>query len=265
MTHTDDLELALSMADTADRITMGRFGALDLIVETKPDLTPVSEADKAAEAALRQILTEARPRDGILGEEFGTTGDPTARQWILDPIDGTKNYVRGVPVWATLIALVDGGEVVVGVVSAPALGRRWWAATGSGAWGRMLDREPVALHVSSVQRLEDASFSYSDAVGWESMTTSGLDTLLTQTWRQRAYGDFWSHIMVAEGVVDIAAEPELGPWDIAALVPIVTEAGGRVSAFDGSPAIAGGCAVSTNRLLHAVVLDIVSADRPIVD
>jgi histidinol-phosphatase len=244
---------------------MDRFGALDLIVETKPDLSPVSEADKAAEQALRQMLAQARPGDGILGEEFGTTGDSGARQWILDPIDGTKNYVRGVPVWATLIALVEAGEVVVGVVSAPALGRRWWAATGSGAWGRMLDRDPVPLHVSSVQRLEDASFSYSDAIGWESMTSTGLDTLLTKTWRQRAYGDFWSHIMVAEGVVDIAAEPELGPWDIAALVPIVTEAGGRVSAFDGSAAIAGGCAVSTNHLLHDTVLAIVKQDSRIND
>jgi histidinol-phosphatase len=265
VTHTDDLELALSMADAADRITMDRFGALDLLVETKPDLTPVSEADMAAEMALRQILAQARPDDGILGEEFGITGDPTARQWILDPIDGTKSYVRGVPVWATLIALVEGGDVVVGVVSAPALGRRWWAATGSGAWGRMLDRDPVPLHVSSVQRIEDASFSYSDAIGWDSLTTTGLNTLLTQTWRQRAYGDFWSHIMVAEGVVDIAAEPELGPWDIAALVPIVTEAGGRVSAFDGSPAIAGGCAISTNRVLHDTVLAIVNVDSNIVD
>ena len=253
------------MADAADVITMDRFGALDLVVETKPDLTPVSEADKAAEQTLRQMLAQARPDDGILGEEFGTTGDASARQWILDPIDGTKSYVRGVPIWATLIALVEAGEVVVGVVSAPALGRRWWAATGSGAWGRMLDREPVALHVSSVQRLEDASFSYSDAIGWESLTTTGLDALLTQTWRQRAYGDFWSHIMVAEGVVDIAAEPELGPWDIAALVPIVTEAGGRISAFNGSPAVDGGCAVSTNRILHDTVLAIVKQDSHIVN
>ena len=264
MTHTpdvalafelgSDLELALAMADAADLITMDRFGALDLVVETKPDLTPVTEADKATEVALRAMLAELRPGDSVLGEEFGTSDGSAARRWIIDPIDGTKNYVRGVPVWATLIALVADGEVVVGVVSAPALARRWWAASGSGAWGRMLDREPVRLQVSLVRSLNDASLSYSDAVGWSSITATGLESLLNTTWRQRAYGDFWSHILVAEGAVDVAAEPALGPWDIAAIIPIVTEAGGRITAFDGRPALEGGCAVTTNGALHEAVL-----------
>ncbi len=264
MTHTpdvalafelgSDLELALAMADAADLITMDRFGALDLVVETKPDLTPVTEADKATEVALRAMLAELRPGDSVLGEEFGTSDGSAARRWIIDPIDGTKNYVRGVPVWATLIALVADGEVVVGVVSAPALARRWWAASGSGAWGRMLDREPVRLQVSLVRSLNDASLSYSDAGGWSALTATGLESLLNTTWRQRAYGDFWSHILVAEGAVDVAAEPALGPWDIAAIIPIVTEAGGRITAFDGRPALEGGCAVTTNGALHEAVL-----------
>jgi histidinol-phosphatase len=255
-----DLDLALSMADAADVITMDRFGALDLKVETKPDLTPVTEADKATEVALRAMLAEHRPDDSVLGEEFGTSDGSATRRWIIDPIDGTKNYVRGVPVWATLIALVVDGEVVVGVVSAPALARRWWAASGTGAWGRMLDREPVRLQVSLVRSLDDASLSYSDAVGWSAITETGLKSLLDATWRQRAYGDFWSHILVAEGAVDVAAEPELGAWDIAAIIPIVTEAGGRITAFDGRPALEGGCAVTTNGVLHESVLSVLRGD-----
>jgi histidinol-phosphatase len=259
--HAADLDLALRMADAADVITMERFGALDLKVETKPDLTPVTEADKAAEAALRGMITRELPEDSVLGEEFGTSEGSASRRWIIDPIDGTKNYVRGVPVWATLIALVEEGEVVIGVVSAPALARRWWASTGAGAWGTMLGREPVRLEVSGVRALSDASLSYSDSVGWSNRTETGLTDLIAATWRQRAYGDFWSHILVAEGAVDIAAEPELGAWDIGAIVPIVTEAGGRITAFDGRPALEGGCAVTTNGLLHDEVIQLLMSDR----
>ena len=249
------------MADAADAITMERFGALDLKVETKPDLTPVTEADKAAEAALRGMITSERPDDSVLGEEFGTSEGSATRRWIIDPIDGTKNYVRGVPVWATLIALVEEGEVVVGVVSAPALARRWWASSGAGAWGTMLGREPVRLTVSRVRAIADASLSYSDSIGWSDKAGTGLADLISATWRQRAYGDFWSHILVAEGAVDIAAEPALGTWDIGALVPIVAEAGGRITAFDGGPALAGGCAVTTNGHLHDEVLRLLSMGR----
>ena len=261
MNHDADLALALRMADAADIITMERFGALDLKVETKPDLTPVTEADKAAEIALRGMITSERPDDSVLGEEFGTSEGSAARRWIIDPIDGTKNYVRGVPVWATLIALVVEGEVVVGVVSAPALARRWWASSGSGAWGTMLGREPSRLHVSGVRAIADASLSYSDSVGWSTVSDTGLENLIGSTWRQRAYGDFWSHIMVAEGAVDIAAEPALGAWDIAAIIPIVTESGGRITAFDGRPALEGGCAVTTNGLLHDEVLRLLTNSR----
>ena len=215
------------MADAADDLTMRRFKAVDLKVETKPDLTPVSDADRAVEETIRGTLRRARPRDAVVGEEFGKTGWG-ARSWIIDPIDGTKNYVRGVPVWATLIALMEYGKVVVGVVSAPALGRRWWAATER----RRVDRQepdqgdPDAGLVGRPS-LEDASFSYSSFGGWEK--TGRLDNFLDLSracWRTRAYGDFWSHMMVAEGSVDLSAEPELSPWDMAALTVIVEEAGG---------------------------------------
>ena len=251
----EDLDLALLLADTADGIAMASFRSTTLVVETKPDLTPVSEADRAAEQAMRALLAEHRPDDSVLGEEYGTVGD-SRRRWILDPIDGTKNYVRGVPVWGALIALLDGDDVTVGVVSAPAIGRRWWAARGQGAYLREPGfAEPRRLQVSRVATMADASFSYSDQVGWDARGAGpGLAALNEATWRQRAYGDFWSHMLVAEGAVDIAAEPELQSYDMAALLPIIEEAGGRVSAYDGGPAMAGGSLVSTNGLLHDEVL-----------
>ena len=252
-----DLALALALADTADELTMARFGASDLVVTTKPDLTPVSEADQAAERTLRELLQESRPADAILGEEYGASGSGS-RLWVIDPIDGTKNYVRGVPVWATLIALLVDGEPVVGVASAPALARRWWAATGTGSWAVALGGEPRRLAVSAVADLADASLSISDAHGWGTRT-SGLARLQESTWRQRAYGDFWSHLLVAEGAVDIAAEPELAPHDMAALIPIVREAGGRVTGLDGRPALEAGAALTTNGALHDTVVALLDA------
>lgn len=259
----DDLTLALALADIADDLSLSRFRATDLVVDTKPDLTPVSEADRAVEQALRSALTDERPDDAILGEEYGTQGSGS-RRWVIDPIDGTKNYVRGVPVWSTLIGLMDGDDVIVGVVSAPALGRRWWAARGEGAWASEPHAEaPRRLGVSRVAALADASFSFSDPIGWaERGAADGLQTLLTDTWRQRAYGDFWSHMMVAEGVVDIAAEPQLETYDMAALIPIIEEAGGRITAYDGSSALGGGSAVTTNGPLHPAVLEVLSGQRP---
>lgn len=252
--YNDDLRLAHVMADAADDLTLRRFRAVDLRVETKPDLTPVSDADQAVEESIRSTLRRARPRDAVIGEEFGKTGYG-ARSWVIDPIDGTKNYVRGVPVWATLIALMDEGRVVVGLVSAPALGRRWWAARDSGAWtGRSLSRA-TRCQVSSVSRLEDASFSYSSLGGWEEAgrLQEFLD-LNRSVWRSRAYGDFWSHMMVAEGSVDVSAEPELSPWDIAALTVIVEEAGGTWTDLTGVPDLDGGSLVCSNGPLHGEVL-----------
>jgi len=251
-----DLQLAFRLADEADALSLDRFRALDLVVDTKPDLTPVTDADRAVEEILRQTLQRERPGDAVLGEEFGVSGD-SDRQWVLDPIDGTKNYVRGVPVWATLIALQRADTIEIGVVSAPALGMRWWAARGGGAWsGHHLSRARQ-LQVSAVASLSDASVSFSEITdpAWaETGSAPGFHRLLDASWRSRAYGDFWSHMLVAEGAVDVAAEPQLGAWDMAALVPIVEEAGGRITALDGSSPLAGGNAVSTNGRLHAEVL-----------
>jgi histidinol-phosphatase len=243
-----DLALALRMADAADEISLARYHAHDLVIESKPDLSPVTDADRAVETAVRDLLAEHRSRDAIHGEEFGRTdGD---RQWIIDPIDGTKNFVRGVPVWATLIALAVDGEAVVGVVSAPAMGRRWWAQVGEGAFTRGPESpRERRIHVSAVDRLEDASFAYSDTIGWGSSTT-GFTSLVESTWRQRAYGDFWSHMLVAEGAVDIAAEPALQIYDLAALLPIVGEAGGRATTFAGTSALGNGSLLTTNGRLH---------------
>jgi histidinol-phosphatase len=258
--YTDDLRLAHVMADAVDAQTMSRFKALDLQVDTKPDLTPVTDADRAAEEAIRGQLSRARPRDAVLGEEFGSSGHG-ARRWVIDPIDGTKNFVRGVPVWATLIALIDDGEPVVGVVSAPALGRRWWAAKGTGAYtGRSLSAA-TRLGVSSVSGLADASLSYSSLTGWKERGNLNEFLALTEAvWRTRAYGDFWSYCLVAEGAVDIACEPELNLYDMAALVPIITEAGGRFTSLEGEEGPFGGNALATNGLLHEEVLHLLNPE-----
>jgi histidinol-phosphatase len=245
----DDLALALRLADVADEITMRHFQRVDLVVESKPDATPVSEADREVEIAIRAALQHERPGDAVIGEEYGAKGSGP-RRWIIDPVDGTKNYVRGVPVWATLLALQVEGVGVVGVVSAPALQRRWWACRGEGAYAG--DRR---LQVSRVSELSDAHFSYSSLAGWEKQgRLEGFLELTKNAWRTRAFGDFWSHILVAEGGADIAAEPEVSLWDLAALQVIVEEAGGRFTDLSGASTAEGGSAVSTNGLLHEAVL-----------
>ena len=252
--YGDDVRVAHVLAGAVESTTTGRFRSEDLRVDTKPDLTPVSDADLAAEQIIRAQLSRARPRDSVKGEEFGVTGSGD-RQWIIDPIDGTKNFVRGVPVWATLIGLVDQGVPVVGLVAAPALGRRWWAGVGTGAWtGRSLSgAKPIA--VSGVSRISDASLSYASLSGWRARgRLDAFVDLLDQCWRTRAYGDFWSYMLVAEGAVDIAAEPDLQDYDMAALVPIVTEAGGRFTGLDGQDGCWSGNAVATNGVLHDEVL-----------
>jgi histidinol-phosphatase len=249
-----DLALAHSLADAADAVTLARFRALDLAVETKPDLTPVSDADRAVEEQLRRLLASARPGDAVLGEEYGVAGDGP-RRWVVDPIDGTKNFVRGVPVWATLIALQVDGEVVVGVVSAPALGRRWWAGRGLGAHAGPSASDAERLRVSSVSRLADAALSYSSLDGWEKQgRLDGLLDLSRSVWRTRAFGDFWSHVLVAEGAVDLSCEPEVSLWDLAALQVVVEEAGGRFTDLSGEARPDRGSVVCTNGLIHDEVL-----------
>jgi histidinol-phosphatase len=248
-----DLAFALSLADAADAISADRFRALDLQITTKPDRTPVTDADRAVEQAIRARLAAERGTDSVLGEEFGTEGDST-RQWIIDPIDGTANYLRGVPVWATLIALAVDGIPVLGVVSAPALGKRWWAAAGGGAWVRDADGER-SIRVSGVSQLSDASLSYNSIQQWD--MHGHLDQLVAlsrRVWRTRAYGDMWSYMMLAEGLIDVAGEYDLQPYDMAALVPIVEEAGGRFTSMAGEPGPWHGSALATNSLLHDAVL-----------
>ena len=252
--YDDDLRLAHVLADSADSITMSRFRALDLVVETKPDLTPVSDADTRVEEAIRSALGRARSRDAVVGEEMGSTGHGP-RRWVVDPIDGTKNFVRGVPVWATLIALMDGDEVVAGLVSAPALSRRWWAGIGSGAFTGKSLSSATRMSVSTVDRLSDASLSYSSLSGWHDLGREEAFLGLTRdVWRTRAFGDFWSYMLVAEGAVDVATEPAVALHDLAAPSIVVTEAGGRFTDLEGTPGPSGGSAVATNGLLQDEVL-----------
>lgn len=245
-----DLDFALALADLADSLSVPRFRALDLRVDTKPDLTPVTDADRAVERALREQIAASRPGEGVFGEEEGDGGGSSAGassrvRWILDPIDGTRNFSRGVPVWATLIALEREGEIVCAVVSAPALARRWWASRGGGAF---VNGE--ALRVSQVRALGDAVLSATDA--------SDLALLEPHGWHSRGLGDFWQHVLVAEGAVDAAVDVELAPWDYAAPSLVVTEAGGRTSALDGGPIRPYEKVVSSNGLLHDEVLALVN-------
>ena len=248
-----DLELAQSLADSADVITTARFRARDLVFSTKPDRTPVTEADHAVETAVRDALAAARPGDGVVGEEFGVTGEG-ARRWIIDPIDGTKSYLRGSPPWATLLGLEEDGEFLLGVVSAPMLGRRWWATRGGGAF---VNGDAIA--VSDVAVLEDALLCHADVLSYDVFGAGPeFDELTRRVWDRRGFGDFWGHMLVAEGIADVMFEPVLNVWDVAAVIPIVEEAGGRVTDRRGDVRADGGNAVTTNGRLHDAVLAIVS-------
>jgi len=246
MSYRSDIDFALTLANTADAITVDRFEA--------PDLNVSSDADVACEQELRRLITQQYPNDTVVGEEFGGTAEFAGRQWIIDPIDGTKNFVRGVPVWATLIALLVDGIPKVGVISAPALGRRWWAATGHGSF-RSVNNVVKEIRVSNVSSLENASISFSSLEGWQQRGIRDRFLQLTDdTWRLRGFGDFFSYCLVAEGAVDIAAEPEVSLWDLAPLAVLVTEAGGRFTSLSGVDGPHGGSAIATNGLLHDQVL-----------
>jgi histidinol-phosphatase len=254
----DDLQLALALADVADAITLDRYRAEDLVVETKPDLTPVTEADRGVERALRERLAELRPDDAVLGEEFGDHSPAGgARRWIVDPIDGTKNYVRGIPVWATLLALEAEGEMVVGVVSAPALRRRWWASRGQGAFvDDGFSDGPRRMRVSGIRELADAQLSFPGLDDWGDQLDR-LVALAASCWRSRGFGDFWSYMLLAEGAVDVVCEPVVELWDLAPLQVIVEQAGGRFTDLRGVPTADGGDAIASNGLLHDSALAIV--------
>lgn len=256
--YAEDLALAHLLANIADSIALERYQALDLVITTKPDNTPVTDADRAVETAIRQTLATHRPDDGLLGEEFGSEITGAKRYWIIDPIDGTKNFMRGVPTWACLIALVevadDGSqEVVVGIASAPALSRRWFASAHSGAFVTF-NGATKGISVSKVAALSDASIAYSDFIGFGDRLEP-FQKMLSQAWRTRGMGDFWSHMLVAEGAVDVAIEPTLAIWDMAALDIIVREAGGAFTNVSGKSGPFGGSGVSTNGILHNAVIN----------
>ena len=256
----EDLQLALRLADRADRLTAVAFRRADLQVETKADRTPVSEADRAVEADIRDVLAAERPGDRVVGEEFGDTGSGP-RRWIIDPIDGTKNFVRRIPVWATLLALEVDGQVTVGVVSAPALGRRWWAGRGEGAWAADLPSgEPGRIEVSKVAGLDHAHLSGNALSSWEGGPQPYVE-LARRCYADRNFGDFWSHMLVAEGACDIGLDPIASLWDLAALQVIVEEAGGRFTDFAGQARPDGGSALSTNGLLHGAALSVLAGRR----
>ncbi|WP_029263593.1 MULTISPECIES: inositol monophosphatase family protein [unclassified Microbacterium] len=251
--HADDLRsdllLALRLADAADAQSLPRFDAADLEISTKADKSHVTDADLATERAIRTILETERPDDGIFGEEFGAQGG-THRQWIIDPIDGTANFLRGVPLWGTMIALAIDGVPQVGVVSMPALGRRWWGAAGEGSW-TATDGEPRRLQISTVSSLDDASVSFQSIAQWSD--AGRLDSLLrvaARVWRDRAYGDVYSYMLLAEGRIDMVAEFDVKEYDIAAAVPIIREAGGRMTAADGAETISARSTLATNGTLH---------------
>ncbi len=251
-----DLTLALRLADAADAASMARFDAADLDVQLKADATHVTEADLATERAIREILEAERPGDGVFGEEFGVTGS-TERQWIIDPIDGTANYLKGIPMWTSLIALSIDGVPRVGVASQPALGRRWWAATGLGAWTNSPDGSPARLAVSSVDAIGDSSASFQSIRQWDEV--GQLDALVRVSravWRDRGYGDTWPYMLLAEGRLEFVAEFGVKEYDLAAHVPIITEAGGRFTSYAGSDSIAERSSLATNGLLHQAFLDI---------
>lgn len=253
-TYANDLELALRIAAAADAVAMSRFDVADLSIKAKADSTFVTDADIATEKAIRDILAAERPDDSILGEEFGTQGN-TSRQWIIDPIDGTHNFMRGIPMWGILIALAVDGVPQVGVVSQPALGRRWWAATGEGAWTNTPAGDAQRIHVSDIAELEKSSISFQSIQQWDEV--GELDTLIRLTravWRDRGYGDVWPYMQLAEGRLEFVAEFGVAPYDIAAVVPIVTEAGGRMTAYDGEASVTKQSSLATNGILHDTYL-----------
>ena len=251
----NDIELLQVLASAADEISLARFRALDLVVEAKPDRTPVTDADKAVEGKLRELLRLYRPTDEVIGEEMDKTGDSN-RSWIIDPIDGTANYLRGVPIWGTLIALRVDGEITTSIISAPALGRRWWAGKDRGAFTKDIDGSVRKIAVSKIARLEDSTLSFNSLEQWRNQgLLEQLLELSTNVSRTRAYGDFLSYMFVAEGAIEIASEHDLKIHDIAALVPILTEAGGRITDLQGELTEDSSSVIATNSLLHQAVQD----------
>lgn len=255
---SDDLALALRLADAADAVAMSRFDAADLDVQVKADASPVTEADLATEQAIRGILAQERPQDGVFGEEFGASGT-SSRQWIIDPIDGTANYLKGIPMWTTLIALTIDGVPRVGVASQPAIGRRWWAASGAGAWTNVPGGEPRRIQVSSISEVAESSVSFQSIAQWDEVgRAEDLIRLSRAVWRDRGYGDAWPYMLLAEGRLEFVAEFGVKEYDVAAVVPIIHEAGGRFTDIDGTDSIGSLSSLATNGRLHDAYLSLLN-------
>jgi histidinol-phosphatase len=255
------LALAMELCDEADALALAHFRR-DLRIETKPDRSFVTEADQAIEAAIRRRIEAAYPDHGLVGEEYGEDRGSAERRWYIDPIDATHNFMRGIPIFGTLLALEDAGEIVLGLMSAPALACRWLAWRGGGAWA--LDRagshvaslsEARALHVSGIGRVEDAQLLYSPRDREERLTMApGLEATLAAAWRTRGFGDFWSYALVGEGAAEAMVEEGMHSWDLAAPLVIVEEAGGRLTDLDGNRTIHGHGALASNGHLHEALL-----------
>jgi histidinol-phosphatase len=258
---SEDLQFALSLADLADSVSLPRFQAADLQITTKPDRTFVTDADTAVENALRERIATERPSESFYGEETGQS-EGSSRGWIIDPIDGTSNFLRGVPNWATLICLASENEPVIGVVSMPALQTRWWAELGHGAWKQRAGKPAVQIHASGVSQLEHASLSFQSIAQWEDAgCLAELLTLRRSVWRDRAYGDAWSYMALAEGLLDIVGEFDVKAYDLAAHMPIVREAGGTMTDIKGNSTVWNGSALATNGLVHRDVISVLHTAR----
>jgi histidinol-phosphatase len=249
------LALAHAACDEADGIARSAFRR-DLQVDTKPDRTFVTQADTAIERAIRARIHAAYPDHGLVGEEYGTEAGAAATRWYIDPIDGTHNFIRGVPLFGTLLAVERDGELQAAVLSAPALRERWWARRGGGAWARGADApEPRRIRVSQVADLGDAQVLYGSGHDIEtSGRAPGFHDLLGDVWRERGFGDFWGYALLAEGAAEAMIEVDLKPWDAAAPLVLIEEAGGRVTDFAGRRAVDSGTFLATNGLLHDEVL-----------
>ncbi|MBX3028664.1 MAG: histidinol phosphatase [Chloroflexi bacterium] len=256
------LGVALDIADAADAISMGALHR-QLEIHAKDDGSFVTEADQAIERHTRELLGQRLPTHGVLGEEYGEAPSTADVRWIVDPIDGTHNFMRGVPVFATLLAAERAGELLVGVVSAPALGRRWWARRGGGAWVTEPGApEPRRVHVSDRSTIAEAQLIYRSILDMRSSPyATGFESLLTSVWRDRAFGDFWGYLLVAEGAAELMMERDLHVWDVAAPWVIVEEAGGRMTDLQGRRDWTSGDAFASNGVLHDPVLATLHADR----
>lgn len=251
------LALAHDMCDDADRIARSVFRR-DLEIVTKPDRTFVTQADTAIEGMIRERILAVFPDHGLVGEEYGTEAGEAATRWYIDPIDGTHNFMRGIPLFGFLLAVERDGELQAGVMSAPALGERWYAARGMGAWEvrPLADAVPRRLQVTSTDEIGEAQILFRSVNDMHaSRVAAGYDRLLREVWRERGFGDFWGYALVAGGAAEAMMEQDLGPWDLAAPIIVVEEAGGVVTDFDGRRSMAAGEGLATNGAIHAAILD----------